>query len=86
MKIKMTHRQIRELLDLSESSGDPEFYDDMALVFVEEDTAHSGPGLYCQFQELPEEGYMFLAATDEEEASAEAIFQSKVASGDAQEL
>lgn len=86
MKIHMTHRQIRELLDLSESSGDPECYDDMTLMFVEDDSAHSGPGLYCQFQEVPEEGYMFLGADDEEQSRGDAICTLKIKSGEVVEL
>lgn len=86
MKIHMTHRQIRELLDLSESSGDPECYDAMTLVVVTGDSAHSGPGLYCQFQEVPEEGYMFLGADDEEQARGDAICEAKIKAGDAVEL
>lgn len=86
MKIHMTHRQIRELLDLSESSGDPECYDDMSLLVVTDESGHSGPGLYCQFQEVPEEGFMFLGRTDEEQAKGDAICEAKIASGEVIEL
>lgn len=86
MQIHMTHRQIKELLELSESSGDPECYDDMILVLIEDDRAHSGPGLYCQFEEVPQEGCMFLGKDDEDEARANAICAAKIASGEAQEI
>lgn len=86
MKINMTHRQIKELLELSESSGDPEAYDDMTLVVVEDNSAHSGPGLYCQFYEVPEEGYMFLGADDEDQARGDALCTARIESGEVQEI
>lgn len=86
MRIHITHRQIKELLELSESSGDPEAYDDMTLILVEDNSAHSGPGLYAQFQEVPEEGYVFLGRDDEDQAQGDALCAARIASGVVQEI
>ncbi len=86
MKIALTHYQIKELLALSESSGDPEATDDLLLVLVEDDSAHSGPGLYAQFQEVPEEGYMFIGADQEDQDRGNAICNAKIESGEVQEV
>ncbi|MFK7671773.1 hypothetical protein [Pseudomonas lundensis] len=84
MKINMTHRQIKELLELSESSGDPESYEDMTLIVMDR-SGHSGPGLYAQFQEVPEEGYIFLGADDEDQARGDALCDALIKSGQVQE-
>lgn len=86
MRISMTHRQIKELLELSESSGDPDMYDDMTLVLVADDSAHSGPGLYAQFQEVPEEGFMFLGSDEEDQKRGDAVCNAKITSGEALEI
>lgn len=86
MKIDMTHYQIKTLLDLAEGSGDPECYDGMTLVLVEDDSAHSGPGLYASFQEVPEEGYTFLGEDEADQARGDAICDAKIESGEVQEL
>lgn len=85
MKIDITHYQIKALLDLSEGSGDPECYDDMTLIVMDE-SGHSGAGLYAAFQEVPEEGYTFLGADEENQAQGDAICEAKIASGEVKEL
>ncbi|RTY63411.1 hypothetical protein [Pseudomonas veronii] len=86
MKITLNHFQIKSLLDLSESSGDPECYDEMTLVLVNDDSAHSGPGLYCKFEEVPENGFTFLGTDEDDEVRADAICAAKIESGEAQEI
>lgn len=86
MKIALTHYQIKELLELSESSGDPESTDDLFLIVVEDDSAHSGPGLYAQFREVPEEGFMFIGADEEDQIRGNDICNAKIESGVVQEI
>jgi len=86
MKISMTHHQIKALLELSESSGDPESFDDMNLIVVDDDKAHSGPGLYCQFREVPEEGFMFLGKDEEDDARGNEICNARIRSGEVKEI
>jgi len=76
MKIKLTHYQIKALLDMSESSGDPECYETIVLQ-VSDGAGHSGPGLYAWFEECPEEGASFLGVDAEDQARAEAIADAK---------
>jgi len=85
MKIALTHFQLKELLELSESSGDPEATDDLLLILVEDDSGHSGPGLYAQFQEVPEEGYMFIGTDQEDHDRGNAICDARIESGEVQE-
>jgi len=87
MKIALTHYQIKELLDLSESSGDPECTDDLYLILVEDDAkAHSGAGLYAQFQEVPEEGFMFIGKDEEDQQRGNDICNARIESGEVQEV
>lgn len=86
MRINLTHYQIKALLELSESSGDPDCYDDLTLCFTNEFAAHSGPGLYAAFQEVPEEGYTFLGEDEEDQARGDAICEAGIASGAVQEV
>ena len=86
MRIELTHFQIKQLLELSESSGDPECTDDLLLVLVEDNSAHSGPGLYAQFQEVPEEGYMFIGVDQEDQDRGDAICNARIESGEVQEI
>ena len=85
-KIPVTHFQLKALLEISESSGDPECYDDLHLVVVADDSAHSGPGLYAQFQEVPEEGFMFIGEDQEGQDRGEKICEAKIASGEVTEV
>lgn len=85
MKIDIAHFQIKALLDLAEASGDPESYDDMTLIVMDQG-GHSGPGLYAAFQEVPEEGYTFLGADEEDQARGDAICDAKIASGEVKEI
>lgn len=85
MKIDMTHHQIKALLELSESSGDPECYDDMTLHFFGGSTAHSGPGLYAVFQEVPEEGGIFLGTDEADQLRGDAICKARIESGEVRE-
>lgn len=86
MRIKLTHFQVKELLELSESSGDPECTDDLLLVLVGDNSAHSGPGLYALFQECPEEGFMFIGADQEDQDRGDAICNARIESGEVQEI
>ena len=85
MEITLNHFQIQSLLELSESSGDPECYDEMTLVLVEDNRAHSGPGLYCKFDEVPENGFIFLGTDEDDQVRADEICAAKIESGEAQE-
>lgn len=85
-KIALTHYQIKELLELSESSGDPECTDDLYIIVVEDDSAHSGPGLYAQFQEVPEEGFIFIGQDVGDQERGNAICDAKIESGEVQEI
>lgn len=85
MEIALTHFQIKALLELTELSGDPESTDDLTIRFVEDDSAHSGPGLYAQFQEVPEEGWIFIGEDQADQDRANAICDGKIASGEVQE-
>lgn len=80
-KIKLNHYQIKALLELSESSGDPEMFDEMALV-VGGENAHSGPGVYAYFTECQEEGATYLGVDEADEERAEAICEAKIESGE----
>lgn len=85
MKIALTHYQIKELLELSESSGDPECTDDLYLT-IGDDRAHSGAGLYAQFQEVPEEGFMFIGKDEADQQRGNAICDARIESGEVQEI
>lgn len=85
-KIPVTHFQLKALLEISESSGDPESYDDLHLILVTDDSAHSGPGLYAQFQEVPEEGFMFIGEDQEGQDRGEKICEAKIESGEVTEV
>lgn len=78
MKIELTHYQIKALLEMSESSGDPECYDTLVLQ-IGDDRAHSGPGLYAYFDECREEGAIFIGKDDEDQARADAVAESREA-------
>lgn len=75
-KIELTHYQIRSLLELSESSGDPEHQDDLILQLGDE-KSHSGPGLYAYFAECPEEGATFIGRDAEDQARGDAIAEER---------
>lgn len=85
-KIPVTHFQLKALLEIAESSGDPESYDDLYLIVVADNSAHSGPGLYALFQEVPEEGFMFIGEDQEAQDRGEKICEDKIASGEVTEL
>ncbi|UVL53984.1 hypothetical protein [Pseudomonas sp. B21-035] len=78
MEISLTHYQLKALLEMSESSGDPECYDTI-VIKMGEDKAHSGPGLYAWFQECPEEGASFLGEDEEDDARAAKIADEREA-------
>lgn len=73
-KIELTHYQIKALLEMSESSGDPECYDDLVLVIGDEHS-HSGTGVYAYFSCCPEEGAIFIGKDAEDQARGDAIAQ-----------
>lgn len=86
IKITVTHFQLKALLELAESSGDPESYDDLCLISVPDDSAHSGPGLYAQFQEVPEEGFMFIGDSQEDQERGNQVCEAKIAAGEVVEV
>jgi hypothetical protein len=86
MKTELTHFQIKALLELAEGSGDPENFDDLNIRIVVEDTAHSGPGLYAEFQEVPEEGWHFIGTDHEDQARGDSICDAKIATGEVKEI
>ena len=85
-KIELNHFQIKALLDLSEVSGDPEGYDELELRVVEGNSAHSGPGLYATYPEVPENGWMFIGKDEDDQARADAICDEGIKSGRVQEV
>ena len=84
--IELNHFQIKALLDLSEASVDPESYDEIALRVVEDNSAHSGPGLYATYPEAPEDGWMFIGKDEEDQSRADATCSEGIKSGRVQEL
>lgn len=80
-KIMLNHYQIKALLELSESSGDPEMFDEMELVIGGEN-AHSGPGVYACFTECQEEGAIYLGEDEADDERAQAICNAKIESGE----
>ncbi|MCW8159014.1 SIMPL domain-containing protein [Stutzerimonas stutzeri] len=76
MQLKLTHYQIKALLEMSESSGDPECYDTIVLQMGDE-KGHSGPGLYAWFEECPEEGASFIGTDAEDQARASAVADAR---------
>lgn len=84
--IELNHFQIKSLLDLSEVSGDSECYDEIELRLVEDDSAHSGPGLYATYPEVPENGFLFIGKDDDDQARADAICDEGIKSGRVQEV
>lgn len=78
MKIKLTHYQIKALLEMCESSGDPECCDDLVLQ-IGDNRAHSGPGLYAYWSECPEEGALFIGKGEADQACADALADSREA-------
>ncbi|CAM3212848.1 hypothetical protein [Pseudomonas fluorescens] len=76
MKITLSHYQLKELLEMSESSCDPECYDAI-VIQVGDDTAHSGPGLYAWFDECPEEGASYIGDDAEDQERANRIGEER---------
>lgn len=76
MKITLSHYQLKQLLEMSESSGDPECYDAI-VIQVSDDTAHSGPGLYAWFDECPEEGASYIGDDAEDQERANRIQEER---------
>lgn len=62
-RISLNLYQIRALLEMADSSGEPE---GDALIIVNGD-GHSGPGVYAYFTECPEEGAEFIGENEEDQ-------------------
>ncbi|QEU28812.1 hypothetical protein [Pseudomonas luteola] len=76
MEISLNHYQLKALLEMSESSGDPECYDTLVIMKGDE-RGHSGPGLYAYFQECAEEGAIFIGVDEEDDERAAKIAESR---------
>lgn len=64
-RISLNLYQIRALLEMADSSGEPE--GDELIIVKGDDACHSGPGLYAYFSECPEEGASFIGDDEEDQ-------------------
>ncbi|QLL11729.1 hypothetical protein [Pseudomonas chlororaphis] len=83
MEISLNHYQLKALLEMSESSGDPECYDTIVIAPGKEN-GHSGPGLYAWFYECPEEGASFIGEDEDDDARASKIAEEREANASAE--
>ncbi len=70
--IELNAYQLRALLEMAESSGEPE--DDPVIIKMGD--GHSGPGLYAYWRECPEEGASFIGENEEDQQRANKLAEA----------